>query len=243
MSLAAFFHEARRLLSGETDVATFQAALGESPSGVRRVAFYRVLIRRNMDKILREGCPALCARITHLRAGLWTELVDDFSDAHPATARNPNTFAAPFSDYLAQRRQSDPRIEPLWEEIADYYWLRFSAHVASDELPAGTLPDGLDHRVFVRQYSCKIPEYAQALTEDPATPPPERAPTPTLIYRHSRTLRVTAFYPTVYGLAALARRRGDDPRRLVPQLDVSQLDAVEAQLAEHGVLAAPITAM
>ncbi|MEZ4428155.1 MAG: hypothetical protein R3A51_10765 [Nannocystaceae bacterium] len=116
------------------------------------------------------------------------------------------------------------------------------AHVASDELPAGTLPDGLDHRVFVRQAaSCKIPEYAQALT-DPATPPPERAPTPTLICRHSRTLRVTAFYPTVYGLAALARRRGDDPRRLVPQLDVSQLDAVEAQLAEHGVLQPSITA-
>ncbi|MEZ4428156.1 MAG: hypothetical protein R3A51_10770 [Nannocystaceae bacterium] len=54
-----------------------------------------------------------------------TGFVDDFSDAHPATARNPNTFAAPFSDYPGPCRQSDPRIEPLWEEIADYYWLRF----------------------------------------------------------------------------------------------------------------------
>lgn len=240
MTLAEFFARAPAYLFQEGEPGALERALGPSPSGSVNLAFYPVLVRRNVGKILLEVYPGLRALIEREHDGLWRALVEDFWRERPPRGWDPNLhFAAGFPAFVGRRREHDPRVTELHEELADFHWAEFLVWAAPDELPQGGGVDGVDHRLFVRQYSRRVPELARALVEDPGAPIPAQQPTPTLIYRDPASLRVRVLYPTVTALVVLSgRRKGARAEQLVsaiPGLSVALLEQVERELLEHGV--------
>jgi hypothetical protein len=240
--LASFFTHAQGFLLGRERVDAFTRAVGESPSGSDALEFYAVLVRRNLFKIMREVFPALFVLIRREHPGLWNSLIDDYAREHPPRGWDPNHFAAAFPGFLGRRHVSDPRVAPLYEELADLHWIKFLAWSARDELPAESGIDGLNHRLFVRQYSRRVPAFALALPQDHAAELPPEQPTPTLIYRDPSSLRVKIFYPTAAALAVLAQRRRGRPHpesaSSVPGLTREAFNTIERELLAHGVLLA-----
>lgn len=235
-ALDRFFAAAPALLFGEATPAEFAGAVGPSPSGADRLRFYQILIERNLAKILRDFYGGLAAWMERDRPGLWARLIRDYARAHPPSGWDPNRYAAAFPEFLAARRASDDRLREVDEELADFYWIEYCAFVAGDEVPAEKGPDGVDHRVFVRQYTRPIPTFARALRRGESPALPGAAPTLTIVFRSPASLGVEILYPQVAAIAALIRRQGGDPAALVPGLGGAEIDAAEAELRRRHVL-------
>lgn len=236
-TLAGFFAQMRPFLTGHQPLPVTRDALGPSPSGDEAFAFYRVLAERNLFQVMRQLYGPLHALVLRdeaegtAPAGLWAALVREQIAEHPPRGRHPNDFGEGFWERLAARRQRHPEQTALYEEIADFCWIRMRAASTPDDDG-----DGFEARLFVRQYGWHVPEFVAALERDPSAPRPEPRPMVLLIHRHARSLQVRVFHPSAAGLVALARRQGTPvppPLEAVPK---EHVDAAEAQLVEHGVL-------
>lgn len=232
VALPEFFAQMRPYLLGNTELPQVREALGASPSGDDNFAFYRVLARRNLFKILRELFGPLYELVRRDDPERWADLARAYVAAHPATARHPNGFGEGFAAFVAERRQDDPSQPPLWEELADFLWIRQVVVAAPDDEG-----DGFDRRLFVRQYSHPVPQIVAALERDAAAELPEPSPVLVIVYRHWRSLQTRLFQPSAAGLVALARRQGlpvPEPLQAIPS---EHVDIADAQLVDHGVLA------
>lgn len=236
MSLTDFFAHTQKLLLGQIDVQTYERTLGHCSSGPHRLQYYRTLIRRNMMKVLRDMYPSVRARYLQQHPHGWSDLVDEFTAAHPPPAHwDPNRFAEPFADFLAKKRQADPTLPADLEQLADFHWTEFQVFSASQTWPEELGPDGLEHRLYVRQYEGKIPAYARELVRDPSAQPPEPTPTPALIYRNLHTHQLQVFYPNVLALLVLSKRSGKQLPD-IPGLTPENLEIAEKNLVERGIL-------
>ncbi len=245
MKLADFFAHAPAYLFSEQPTRAFERALGRSESGTANLGFYPVLVRRNIGKILREVYAGLCAYIEREHDELFRELVEAYWRAHPPSGWDPNHHAAAkFPSFLSSYRAREPRLTDIHEELADFHWSEFLVWAALDTWPDDKGVDGVDHRLFVRQYSRRIPDFARGLIKDASTPLPAPEPTPTLIYRDPKTLRVAVLYPSVTALVVLSGRQKRLPLASlagsIPGLTVAMLESVERDLLERGIaLGAP----
>lgn len=236
-ALAGFFAHMRPYLVGQQGLAPTRDALGPSPSGDEAFAFYRVLVERNLFQVMRQLYAPLHALVLRDEAeglaapGLWSALVREQLAAHPPSGRHPNCFGEGFSEQLAARRLREPQQTALYEEIADFCWIRMRAGSALDDIG-----DGFDVRLFVRQYGWHVPELVTLLERDPSTPRPEPRPMVLLVYRHIQSLQTRVFRPSAAGLVALARRQEAPVPPALQAVPVAHIDAAEAQLIEHGIL-------
>jgi hypothetical protein len=225
MTLPAFFTAMQPMLLGHSSATDVEARLGASPSGTAALGFYAVLVRRNVEKILREVCPSVFVLATRARA--WTSLVTDYLDAHPPTGGDPNGFADGLPEFL-QARADTPA---SWAELADYHVIHVRAHHAADDET-----DGFDRRLFVRQYTYPIPHIVDALARDRDAAVAAPRPTLVVVFRHTRTLRVRRLVPSATGLAALARREGLELPPSLAGLAATAISAAERVLVREGVL-------
>lgn len=236
-TLAGFFAQMRPYLAGQQGLGPTRDALGPSPSGDEAFAFYRVLAERNLVQVMRQLYAPLHALVVRDEAeglvapGLWAALVREQIAANAPGGRHPNDFGEGFSARLTARRERDPQQPPIYEEIADFCWIRMQAASAPDDEG-----DGFDRRLHVRQYGWQVPDFVAALERDPGTPRPEPRPVVLLVYRHTRSLHTRVFHPSAAGLVALARRQGAAVPPALQAVPVAHVDAAEAQLVEHGVL-------
>lgn len=238
VALSDFFARMQPYLLGQHDLVETREVLGPSPSGDDDFSFYRVLAQRNLYKVMAELYGPLRTLVLRDQlaehgsdAGTWRAMVEEYIAAHPPGGRHPNCFGEALPEFLATRRERIPSQPVIYEEIADFCWIRMQAHQAPDDEG-----DGFDSRLFVRQYSYAIPELVGALERDPEAPRPEPQPMVLLVYRHWQHLQVRLFRPSAAGLVALARRQGAEvppPLQAIPR---EHVDVAEAQLVEHGVL-------
>jgi hypothetical protein len=226
--LDRFFGAMRPFLIGRSSVAEAERELGPSPSGSESLDFYRVLVERNMFKILRDVHRPIRILADRQSPQLWGRLVRGYVTDHPPAHYEPNMFAAKFSDWLAEQRKRFGEIPELFEELADYQWIRHLARQCPDDVG-----DGFEQRLFVRQYTYDVPKIAAALRRDANAELPGRASVVVLVYRHLRHQDVRTFYPTRPGLAVLARRQG---AALPPGFgEFQDLDKAEVEMIEHGI--------
>ena len=227
--LPRFFAAMAPLLNGRCTAADVEQAIGPSPSGSVNLDFYRVLVERNLFKILRDVHAPVRALALRQDPQSWARLVRSYAAAHPPMHWDPNAFAGAFPEWLEVERKRTGEIPVLLEQLADYQWIRHRAGRCRD-----VGDDGFDERLFVRQYSYDVPKIAAALEEDEHADLPGRRAVVVLVYRHTRALDVRTFYPTNAGLAALARRQGV---MVPPELgEFSNIDRTEIELIEHGIL-------
>ena len=244
-SLERFYSELAPLLFGRIDVAELERRLGSSPSGPVNLDFYRVLLGRNVDRILRELFPSVHALVERERPGTWPGLVRAYADSvgdegmrgAGTTVRDPNRFGLEFADFLASRRAADPGQPEVLEELADWHMCRYLAAVAPEPAVGEPEPDGFEVRVFVRGYTHPIPRFARALAQTPASPIPDPRATTVVIYRSllgERSLR--AHRPTAAELAALAHREGITPTGPLAEIGPAALAEGLARLVARGIV-------
>lgn len=227
-------------LFGEHDVATLEAELGASPSGSANLDFYRVLVARNLNKILSELFPLIRALMQREHPQLWPKLIQDFARAHPSEARDPNRLGLHLPEYLSTRRARRSEYSALYEELADYQMCRYLAASAPEPTPG---EDGFEERVFIRGYTHPVPEIVAALGRDPAAQLPEPRPVTLLVYRSLHPPRRIAFAglrthtPDLEEVAAIAKRQGLTLAGPLAQVDAEGLARGLARLVERGVLA------
>nr|MCH9686063.1 hypothetical protein [Deltaproteobacteria bacterium] len=195
-------------------------------------AFYRVLVERNVFQILAEQHGPTRTVMQRLQPGLWASVVRQYVDAHPPTHWHPSYVGAGLSEFLAECREAgDQRIDPLFEEVADFCWVRMLAQRCPDGVG-----DGFEQRLFIRQYTRPIAPLVAAITEDPNAPIPPPQPVVVFIYRHWRDLDVRVFSPSAAGLVALARRQGATVPEALQAVPPEDVEAADTLLVEHGVL-------
>lgn len=231
MSLAEFYDRMGPFLRGTQSLAHTREAIGASPSGDDDFAFYRVLVQRNVFRIMRDLYRPLQELVIREQPGVWTPMLREYEQAHPATGFHPSALGESFSDFLAERRQQHPEQLVIFEEMADFLWVRQAVYTAPDD--AG---DGFDQRLFVRHYTYRIHEFVGALEGDPQVPLPEPQALILIVYRHASLGLTRFFQPSAAGLVALAKRQGAPvpaPLQAVPEPQVAQADA---DLVGHGVL-------
>jgi hypothetical protein len=240
-SLRRFYAEIAPLLVGDIDGAELERRLGPSPSGPDDLDFYRILLARNVDRILRDLFPTVHVLVEREQPGAWSALVRGYAKhargRSVGPVRDPNRYGLWFSDFLAERRVADPSRSPVLEELADWHMCRYLAAVAPDQPEPGEDPDGFEVRVFVRGYSHPIPRFARALARDEPPAIPEPRPTTVVIYRSEREPRpVRAHMPTLAQLGALARRQGLAPSGPLAGIPEPALTEAHAQLRTLGIL-------
>jgi hypothetical protein len=230
-SLHAFFGAMRPFLLSETSVDQVRSELGPPPSGDANLEFYRTLVERNLFKILRDLYGPVRELALRAEAGTWPRLVRGYVQQHPPRHWDPNRFGESFSDFLAQQRDGDATIPALWEEMADFCWIRHRANVCADDVS-----DPFERSLFVRQYTYDVPGIVAAVTADPAASLPTPRPYIVVVYRHVRTMEVRLLTPNATGLAALARRQGQPLPAALQRIDEADLQAADVFLVEHGIL-------
>ncbi|MCX4244992.1 hypothetical protein [Paraliomyxa miuraensis] len=242
-ALAAFFAQMKPYLLGQQALAPTLRALGPPHGSEDDFSFYRVLAERNLFKVMLELYGPL--RTLWLRrqdelpaaVGTWRAMVDEYIAAHPPAGRHPNCFGEALPEFLAARRERIPEQPVVYEELADFCWIRTRAHQAPDDEG-----DGFDSRLFVRQYSYPIPDFVAALGRDSQAPVPEPQPRVLLVYRHWQQLQVRLFHPSAAGLVALARRQGVEVPAPLQAVPSDHVEIADAALVEHGVLGPRVTA-
>ncbi|GEM_PF-2730622 len=260
------FHEQLApFLFDEQPVAELEAQLGASASGSDNLDFYRVLIGRNFDKMLRELFAPVHRLVQRLHPGSWPQWTREYARAYPSVARDPNWVGEQFSTWLAQRRERPEGADqsPLLEEMADYVFCRFCASFSADsaestestessdsrapgpglplepEPDAADDPDGFEQRLFVRLYTFPVVAMLTALQGDPDAPIPSPQPISVLIYRSTVDgFSLCTYRPSMAELAALGRRQGLALPAPLAGLSDALVDAATAKLVSIGALTA-----
>lgn len=239
MSLDQFFASMEPFLFAGADPASgaverVEAELGASTSGREALDFYRVLVSRNLDKILRDLFPAVY-RLACREDGLWPRLVHGYAQDHRPTARDPNGFGHAFSDWLRARREAGEALPAVYEELADYQLCQYTVSSA----PACGEGDGFEQRLFLRWYSYAIPELARALARDAEAPIPDPQPSAVVIYRSLREPHgLRSHRPTLPQLAVLAARQGSELPASLAALPEHAREQARSQLVARGILSA-----
>lgn len=237
VGLGRFFAAMAPMLEGRASAREVEAAIGPSASGSDALAFYAELVRRNLHKILSDVFPAVRAVARHVHGDdrAWVGLAVDYAAAHPGRGGDPNRFAAAFPTWLRGRPElAGPWAEPA-VELADYEWTRLLAYHAAD-----VEGDGVDERLFVRQYTCDIPALAHAVLHGSFALPAAR-PRIVAIFRHARTLQLGVFHLGAAGLAALARRQGLAMPPVLAALPEAAVHSAVVALEAAGVLSPGIS--
>ncbi len=227
-SLARFFEAMPALLLGRTSAAAVEMRLGPCPAGTASLGFYATLVRRNLDKILRDVFAAVHGIARASSPSPWSRWVAAYADAHPPGGIDPNGFAAAFPGWLA----AQPEVPAVLGELADFEWLRVQSYHARD---TGPEPHGLGRRLFVRHYTDDVPAIAAAAWRGQPWAQPPRAST-VLVYRHAITAAACVHRPAAIELVALAQRCGTAVPDAFAALPPAQLDAAAARLHARGVL-------
>jgi hypothetical protein len=232
VGLAEFFAAMAPMLEGRASARHVEMALGPSASGTEALGFYAELVRRNLHKILSDVFPAVRAVARHLHGDdrAWAGLAAAYAAAHPGRGSDPNRFAEALPAWLRGRPEFIGPWSELAVELADYEWTRVLAYHAPD-----VEGDGLEQRLFVRQYTCDIPALAHAVQHGSFVPPTSR-PRIVAIFRHARTLQLGVFHLGAAGLAALARRQGLATPPALAALPESAVRSGLAALEAAGVL-------
>lgn len=230
--LSQFFAEMESFLLGHTTTAELESALGPSPSGSRDLTFYRTLIDRNFLKTMRLLFPIVKVMAERTREGLWRELVAAYAVAHPPRGcRDPNQMGIAFSEFLSRRRERTGEFSTLLEELAEYHWIDYLARTASD-----VDDDGMEKRLFIRQFTIVMPEFMRAINADAEAPEPEAKPSIVLLYRSLVDGAVQILYPRPATMAVIAKRQGLPLPPPLAQLDPNDVALTEASLVKMGVL-------
>ncbi|MEM6292739.1 MAG: hypothetical protein AAGA54_15810 [Myxococcota bacterium] len=222
MSLDAFFDAMAPMLSGRTDAGTVVNAIGPSDSGAESLGFYNELIRRNHAKLLGDIFIHLHGLMERESPGTWETLIAGYRLAHPAAHWDPNLYAEHFSSYLREQREAGAALHPIYEELADFAFVRQRAFFGNQ-----TEGDAYEQRIFVRQYTHPLSDYLPELHHNPDAPIPAARPQVVIVYRHARDHSLHNLLPTAAGLAAVARRQG-----------MTQLPPMFASLREEDIAAA-----
>ena len=180
-TLQRFFDAMAPLLIGVSDATAVETLVGSCPSGPESLDFYRVLVERNLFKILRDIYSPVRALALRESNHLWARLVRSYIEDHPPSHPIPNLFGEKFSGWLPTQRTHLGDVTDLFEEVADYQWIRCVAYNCADDVG-----DGFDQRLFVRQYTYDVPSIVNALYRDPDAELPPRRPVILLVYRHLR---------------------------------------------------------
>ncbi len=232
--LDRFFATIEPFVFGASGVEQVERELGRSASGSTNLDFYRVLVGRNLDKILRELFAPLRILVEREHPGLWPSLVRDYALAHPPRARDPNWFGEAFADWLVARREAGGELSALYEELADYQFTRFMA-ASGPDLAADD--EGFERRIFVRHYSHPIAAFVPLILRDAAAALPEPRPTTLVIARCLHPpFAVLTRAASLAELAALARREGLDLPPALAALPASTRVEADAALVERGIL-------
>lgn len=226
-SLPEFFAAVVPMLRGDIDVAQFEARMGPSRSGAKRVGFYRTLMQRNVRLLLAALYPQTRRAALGEAPALWSELVDRFDASHPASSWNVNEYGRPFPDFLGELARAG-ELPAYLEEVADYEWICFAVGVEPDENVRGL---GLDRTLYVREYDHDIPTFVKK--EEPGRPRPGSSVV--MVYRSPEDKRARFLRPTPLELCVLARRQGSEPP---DTLSRDALAAAEQKLVALGVIPA-----
>lgn len=238
------YAELAPFLFGEREVEAVERSLGPSPSGPDKLDFYRILVARNVNKILSELYPLLRALLEREHPGLWPELVRAYARAHRSDARDPNLFGLQFSAFLAHRRETGdaPGDSAVYEEIADYQMCRYLAASAPESPPSSDARDGFEQRVFIRGYTHPIPSFVAALRRSGDAPLPEPRPITLIVYRslippaRPALSGLATHVPTLAEVAALAERQGLTLAGPLASVEPEARARGLARLVERGVL-------
>ena len=210
------------MLLAETTAESVEAALGTSPSGTKRLDFYRRSAIRDRQSVLARLFPATRAASGRVDAALWRTLVDAYLTVARSTHWDPNRIGEDFSDFLAARRVADATLPAFLEELADYEATRY----AITRSPAGALE--------VRQYMHDVRDFHLRGATDPNEPlPPARATV--IVVHRTEAHHPSAFAPSAAAICAIARRRGLT-RKLPEGVTERAVDEAELALIACGAL-------
>jgi hypothetical protein len=224
-SLSEFFDAVVPMLRGETSSAEFEARVGSSRSGSRRVSFYRTLMRRNVRLLLGALYPHTRRAALGESPELWSNLVDRFDASHPASHWDVNEFGRPFPDFLGELARAG-EVPACLEELADYEWICFAVGVEPDENVRGL---GLDRTLYVREYDHDVPSFVKK----EETGLPRAGSSVVIVYRSPEDKRARFLRPTPVELCVIARRQGTEPP---DTLSREALAAAEQKLVSLGVI-------
>lgn len=235
-ALARFFETLGPYLDGTRTLDEVSASLGEGPDGEAGLAYYRTLVARNHLEILGDvfGSVRAVVRARH-GAEAWRGLARAYATEHPRAAHDPNDFAEAFPGFLERQALVDDGA--ALAELADFHWICHRCAVAPD--PAAD-DDGLESRLFVRQYSFDVPRWRRAVTDD--TPAAlefgsrrESRATFVVVFRHLQSDAVEVLRPTRAQLQAIGRRAHADAADALGA-DDDELSRAHESLARLGVL-------
>lgn len=232
MQLQRFFATMRPFLAGEIGTDAVEAALGPSPSGSSALGFYQVLAHRNVAKAMRELYPSLPALAARIRPGLWTELIHRYVRRHPPAGHHPDDIGRHFAAFMDEAASDEvPDVPPWLVECADLHRCQLAAATAETDADLG---DGVDERLFIRQYRFDV----VALVADSTGVDLDQVerPTPVLIFRSWRDRRVYTLRPRPIHLFALGRRQSLPVTSALDTVSSSALDHAERWLIAKGVL-------
>lgn len=211
------------MLRGNIPPGEFEQRVGCVRPATHRLAFYRLLMQRNVRHILQQLFPATRRAIVSLGAKPWESVTERFEQAHSLTHWDPNELGASFPSFVAGLAAIG-ELPPHAEEVADFEWLCFVVTYSADESEIG-----LDSRLHVREYEHDIPSFVL----DSDLTKPEAGTTPVLIFRSPTDHRAHYRRPLVTDLAAIAGRlRGEPSRAFTPEA----LADADRRLVDLGVL-------
>jgi hypothetical protein len=234
MKLEDFFTRIRPFLLGEESAEDFEARLGPSSSGLRRLAVYQGLVAADLAGVMVALYPSVKVAAERTLPGSWATLVREFARAEPPTHWDINRFGEGFPAFLARRRERHAAQPVLLEELADFHWTDYAAFVHEGGPGAGSL----NPTAQVRQYRYAVCAWARQAASGQAPGLPEEKPTTVIVYRDPRTLWTRLFYPNVAALFALARAQGIGNSALVQAagLTSEDMDRAARHLRREGVL-------
>ena len=197
--LARFFAAIQPFLRGQATPGELAASLGDSPSGLERLAIYPQLVASDLRGVMEALYPGV--KLALERApGSWHALLTRFERAHPAKHWDINRFGEPFAPFVA----ADATLPPWVAEVADFQWVEYEAFTSLDDRP---WTRGVNPTTTVRQYTHAVPAWARAARAGTAEGEPVASPVTCLVYRDPRSLLVRTLYPRLAALVVLALRQ------------------------------------
>jgi hypothetical protein len=230
--LATFFATMGPFLRGDLTAHAVEEQLGPSPSGTKRLALYRDLVRGQEEDLFDSLFPAVRRACEAHGKGTWRTLTERFARENPPFHWEPNRAACTFAAFLGKNQEA-LALPPCLEELADYAYIRFAASVAPD--PADGV--GLESSLFIRHYDYDVVSFTSGVEPGPGGEP-ALAPAALVVAWSRVSHRVVEIRPSLAALAAIGRRLGDE--RVLRRADAPSLAEVEdadADMVSRGVLA------
>jgi hypothetical protein len=180
--LQTFFDEMRPFLLGARELDEVESALGESPSGSERMAFYPGLVAWGHANFVEKLYPMTLARLGEDRSD---DLIEIYGEEHPPNHWEPNQVGARFPAFLESR----PDVDDWIAELARYEWFEFVVYL--DRNPTTPPPDGkliVNPTLHALPFRHDVPAWvASEACDNPESTPPEIREHFLVIYRQPET--------------------------------------------------------